>query len=537
MKKIVLSLLIFGLCMGPSCAPAPDSGALIPPDDACQQGYSPAINAPATCCPDGLPYYSDGMCRATPPPVDGCPNDPQKMEPGVCGCGVPDTDSDHDGTPDCIDSGSGPAVTVEQIQASTWLVVALSEQSGMTGTSFAIGPRLFATNAHVVEGIVETVRYGDGEAGLFQHETGTLRNMIRLWTHPEYDSGSSVRLTPDVGLIEVDQDVTDFIALPPASSAIPFLSVFERIRLCGFPGNVTSNLDVFGLVTTGQFHPRVTCLQGVISALRPFDPGLPATPQNSCLIQYDLPVTPGTSGSAVFDENGQLIGVNFLRVGQDGDYTFAVRVDKLVELVEMVNSGSLPGTSMQDLMQVPVCDRQYQETTYGLAFDPPPGWFGPEPQDTSDSTFRVFEVYFFAPLSIDAALISASVSISSETNPDWWIEYQVSGGGTLVGYETFTTPLGDTGYYFAVQQTNGWYWVETHVYKSGYLYQLFSPIPPTMPAGLISTIRDSLLTLCAGKPHAAYRRKTNPEVDTEAVLAEHYEFCQSKARCLAGADE
>lgn len=36
--------------------------------------------------------------------TDQCPLDDQKTAPGVCGCGVPDTDSDGDGTPDCKDS-------------------------------------------------------------------------------------------------------------------------------------------------------------------------------------------------------------------------------------------------------------------------------------------------------------------------------------------------------------------------------------------------------------------------------------------------
>lgn len=35
--------------------------------------------------------------------ADNCPNDPNKTEPGICGCGVPDTDTDNDGTPDCND--------------------------------------------------------------------------------------------------------------------------------------------------------------------------------------------------------------------------------------------------------------------------------------------------------------------------------------------------------------------------------------------------------------------------------------------------
>jgi CSLREA domain-containing protein len=36
--------------------------------------------------------------------IDNCPNDPNKTEPGICGCGIPDTDTDSDGTPDCNDN-------------------------------------------------------------------------------------------------------------------------------------------------------------------------------------------------------------------------------------------------------------------------------------------------------------------------------------------------------------------------------------------------------------------------------------------------
>lgn len=35
--------------------------------------------------------------------VDCCPTDDDKTEPGVCGCGVADTDGDGDGVPDCMD--------------------------------------------------------------------------------------------------------------------------------------------------------------------------------------------------------------------------------------------------------------------------------------------------------------------------------------------------------------------------------------------------------------------------------------------------
>jgi hypothetical protein len=37
-------------------------------------------------------------------PDDACPMDPDKTDPGSCGCGTPDVDTDNDGTPNCFDS-------------------------------------------------------------------------------------------------------------------------------------------------------------------------------------------------------------------------------------------------------------------------------------------------------------------------------------------------------------------------------------------------------------------------------------------------
>jgi hypothetical protein len=35
--------------------------------------------------------------------VDECPSDPAKVIPGICGCGVSDTDANGNGTADCLD--------------------------------------------------------------------------------------------------------------------------------------------------------------------------------------------------------------------------------------------------------------------------------------------------------------------------------------------------------------------------------------------------------------------------------------------------
>ncbi len=65
-------------------------------------------------CPDDPNKVEPGWCGCgvsdadsdgdgTPDCDDGCPDDPEKVEPGLCGCGIADTDSDGDGTPDCSD--------------------------------------------------------------------------------------------------------------------------------------------------------------------------------------------------------------------------------------------------------------------------------------------------------------------------------------------------------------------------------------------------------------------------------------------------
>jgi hypothetical protein len=65
-------------------------------------------------CPNDANKTDPGVCGCgvadtdtdrdgTPDCVDGCFTDPNKTTAGVCGCGAPDTDTDRDGAPDCVD--------------------------------------------------------------------------------------------------------------------------------------------------------------------------------------------------------------------------------------------------------------------------------------------------------------------------------------------------------------------------------------------------------------------------------------------------
>ena len=65
-------------------------------------------------CPDDPEKLAPGQCGCGTPDTDSdgdgtadcldqCPNDPQKIEPGVCNCGNSEKDSDGDKAPDCVD--------------------------------------------------------------------------------------------------------------------------------------------------------------------------------------------------------------------------------------------------------------------------------------------------------------------------------------------------------------------------------------------------------------------------------------------------
>ncbi len=82
----------------PELSPPTDDDSFVTDAGASQPteaGVSEQPTADAACGDE--PSQSD--CA----PVDACPDDPDKVEPGVCGCGVADLDSDADGALDCLD--------------------------------------------------------------------------------------------------------------------------------------------------------------------------------------------------------------------------------------------------------------------------------------------------------------------------------------------------------------------------------------------------------------------------------------------------
>jgi Dictyostelium (slime mold) repeat len=91
----VAGLCVAGICddpVAPDGTPC-DDGDCLTERDQCTAGICAGTAI--------IPVDSDGDGVADS--CDLCPGDPDKTEPGVCDCCVPDWDNDGDGVPDCID--------------------------------------------------------------------------------------------------------------------------------------------------------------------------------------------------------------------------------------------------------------------------------------------------------------------------------------------------------------------------------------------------------------------------------------------------
>ncbi len=79
---------------------------LHPQSNGCQWDFTGVITSAARIVSIELNLDEDDMVvfDSFTKTHDNCPTDPNKTEPGACGCGVPDTDNDGDGVPDCIDN-------------------------------------------------------------------------------------------------------------------------------------------------------------------------------------------------------------------------------------------------------------------------------------------------------------------------------------------------------------------------------------------------------------------------------------------------
>ena len=180
----------------------------------------------------------------------------------------------------------------------------------------------------------------------------------------------------DIGLLVVETEFTKNLEFLPREFA-EGLRVGQPIGTFGFPGEIGS------LNTT---VPLATFKDGTVSAMRPFDSNTgTVTPGNSRIVQHNLDLSGGTSGSPIFDHVGWVVAVNNSgteslvidhRTGEPsrvphGNIGFGIRSDEVWDFIEW-----LTGTASKVVADGTVPLRHFPRRDYPHPdYQPfPPGW-------------------------------------------------------------------------------------------------------------------------------------------------------------------
>ena len=234
------------------------------------------------------------------------------------------------------------------------------------GTGFAVDRETLVTNGHVIDGLIDWDNYivdfnrtngtkWNSSWAVVQNLTTSLSvdsNFFYInsyWQHPEWDGDTR---SPDVGLLEIYEGYISRRVSLATSREARRLRVGAPIATLGFPGELQGG-------ELSDLFPIATFKNGTISALRPRFQDEPYSAADTYIVQHNLDLSGGTSGSPIFDASGQVVAINnagidadFSGMG-DGDWPrisqsaldFGIRADKIHELLDQAGVAAKRTTS------------------------------------------------------------------------------------------------------------------------------------------------------------------------------------------------
>ena len=188
------------------------------------------------------------------------------------------------------------------------LVIIPTEEGTVTATAWAVTPTMFATNAHVASPARECLENG-GTAYVVINKHPEQRFRIKNAIFPSrfgadltsIDGKGPATMPYAVGLLVIEghANVTLRLASP---EKLRSLDSGHRVAFLGFPaeGLAGHGVDIHNPVATMQ--------SGILTATTDFWLAQSAF-ENRLLLQHNLPITGGASGSPMFDASGDVIGV------------------------------------------------------------------------------------------------------------------------------------------------------------------------------------------------------------------------------------
>jgi S1-C subfamily serine protease len=183
--------------------------------------------------------------------------------------------------------------TLEDMIASATPAVVVIETETARGSGFYVRPNTIVTNAHVVRGATSVrIRLANGRMG-----TANVTNLA--------DGIDLALLEPNAGF-----EGTTVLEL----SSVGHVRPGQEVVAIGSP--------------LGVFQNTVT--RGIVSAMR--------QDGRVMLIQTDAAISPGNSGGPLLDRNGQVVGVNTMKVGSATSINFAIAADHVRNLIDSPSS-------------------------------------------------------------------------------------------------------------------------------------------------------------------------------------------------------
>jgi S1-C subfamily serine protease len=197
-------------------------------------------------------------------------------------------------------------------RATGCVAVIVAEGGGMSqpfGTGWMAGSRILATNAHVAESAQEFSKDGKTCWAIFGGNYGSLRvRVTRIMSHPRHGdvgpgpAGQGAAIPGyDVAIMILDRDMPQWLGIARPEK-IMALAQGQRIGYLGFPMEGVAGGGV------NLANPSPVFKTGSISAVTDWWLGQCPAPQRM-LIQHDLGVCGGASGSPLMDVDGCVIGL------------------------------------------------------------------------------------------------------------------------------------------------------------------------------------------------------------------------------------
>lgn len=188
------------------------------------------------------------------------------------------------------------------------VVTAAEGETETVGTAWAVGPDMFATNAHVVVPVLRAMKEGSTAYVVINKRPDQRFRIKAAIPHPRYltpeigVNGKPPATNPwDVGVLIVEGHPSAILPLA-SKEKLQSIDSGHRIAFLGFPMEDIKNGGV------DPQNPVATMQSGIVTAATDFWLARSVF-ENRRLIQHNLPAVGGASGSPIFDADGDVIGI------------------------------------------------------------------------------------------------------------------------------------------------------------------------------------------------------------------------------------